>query len=99
MPNSIDNNSRTACEHQPTELSVELGSLIEELASNVHRVWVERRIAEGWSYGAARDDKLKTHPSLVPYDQLSESEKDYDRSTAMATLELIEKLGYRITKH
>jgi hypothetical protein len=55
-------------------------------------------MAEGWTYGPKRDDATKTHPSLVPYEQLSESEKDYDRATAMETVKTILALGYRIEK-
>ena len=54
------------------------------------------RLAEGWSWGPARDDLAKTHPGLVPYAQLPDAEKDYDRATAMETLKAIMALGYRI---
>ena len=40
----------------------------------------------------------KTHPDLVPYAELAESEKDYDRKTAVETLRAILKLGYRIER-
>lgn len=80
------------------QLPAELTPLIETMARNVHEVWAEGRIAEGWTYGPERDDTLKTHPCLVPYDDLPESEREYDRSTALSTLRLITRLGYRITK-
>lgn len=47
-------------------------------------------------YGPARNDELKQHPGLVPYDELSESEKEYDRVTAMEALKAIYALGYKI---
>jgi hypothetical protein len=34
----------------------------------------------------------------VPYEELSESEKIFDRNTAMGTLKAVLALGYRITK-
>jgi ryanodine receptor 2 len=55
-------------------------------------------MAEGWCYGLRRDEEEKTHPSLVPYDELPEPEKEYDRSTAMETLKVLLALGYRIEK-
>ncbi len=55
-------------------------------------------MAEGWRYGPRRDDAKKCHPSLVPYKDLSESEKDYDRNTALETLKVILALGYKISK-
>ena len=80
------------------ELSTELVQLTELLAANVHEVWATERIAEGWQYGQPHDYELKHHPYLIPYDRLPESEKDYDRKTAMETLKLIHKLGFKVTK-
>jgi hypothetical protein len=70
----------------------------EKIAENVHDVWAEGRVKEGWTYGETRNDELKQHPCLVPYGDLSDSEKEYDRNTAMETLKLIMKLGYKIEK-
>lgn len=74
----------------------ELVVLAEKLAKNVHETWAKNRMEQGWTYGEERDDELKLHPSLVPYDELSEEEKDYDRITSQGTLRLIMKLGFRI---
>lgn len=71
--------------------------LTERLAEHIHDVWAQRRMAEGWTYGPRRDDEAKTHPGLVPYDELSESEKEYDRQTALEAIRAILALGYRIT--
>ena len=80
------------------ELPKELDGLIEEMARNVHDVWAQGRIAEGWTYGEQRADKLKTHPCLVPYETLPDAEREYDRQTAVQTLKLILKLGFKIHK-
>ena len=80
------------------ELSRDLLDLTEQIAENVHEVWSAGRIAEGWTYGEKRDDKLKQTPCLVPYSMLPESEKEYDRQTALNTLKLVIALGYRIEK-
>ena len=80
------------------ELSQELIHLSEAMAHNVHEVWSVGRIADGWTYGLTRDDKAKTHPSLVPYEELSEKEKDYDRRTSQETLKFILKNGFEIKK-
>ena len=79
-------------------LSEELMELVEQMAKNVHEVWAENRISEGWSYGSERSDTLKQHPCLIPYDELPECEKAYDRDTALGTLKLICKLGFKITR-
>lgn len=77
-------------------LPAELMVLGEMIAKNVHEMWAESRIKEGWTYGPQRDDKKKTHPCLIPYEELPESEKAYDRNSCMETLKLIIKLGFRI---
>ena len=79
-------------------LSTELNDLVEAMAKNVHEVWAESRISQGWTYGPERNDALKHHPCLVPYEELPELEKAYDRDTAVGTLKLICKLGFKITK-
>lgn len=74
-----------------------LDGLVEALAENVHEVWAKSRMEQGWTYGPERNDAMKQHPCLVPYGDLPEEEKDYDRGTAISTLKLITKLGYRIS--
>lgn len=77
-------------------LPEELLLLVDQLSKNVHEVWAKNRMEQGWTYGDQRDDKKKTHPCLIPYEQLPEVEKAYDRDTAMETLKLIVSLGFRI---
>ena len=89
-PNPIDTNG--------IELPEELVGLTERIAENVHENWAAGRVAEGWTFGEVRNDALKTTPCLVPYSMLPESEKEYDRNTAIQTLKLIVTLGYRIVK-
>ena len=79
-------------------LPEELLALTEKIAENVHDVWAVGRISEGWVYGPEKDNEKKTPPALVPYGELPESEKDYDRNTALETLKLIVKLGYCISR-
>lgn len=80
------------------KLSEELELLVEKMSKNVHEVWAETRIKQGWTYGEQRNDELKTHPCLVPYEDLSEEEKEYDRNTSIGTLKLIMKLGFKISQ-
>jgi RyR domain len=79
-------------------LSPEIQALTERLAENAHDHWARQRLADGWSYGLVRDDINKHHPCLIPYQDLPEVEKVYDRQTAMGTLKAIVALGYRIEK-
>lgn len=79
-------------------LPEDLVALLERLAENTHDIWAKQRMAEGWKYGPARDDRKKEHPDLVPYSILPEGEKEYDRRTAMEALKVIYALGYEIVR-
>ena len=79
-------------------LPQDLLELTEKIAENVHENWSVGRIADGWTYGQTRDDDKKTTPCLVPSSELSDSEKEFDRVTALQTLKLIVALGYKISK-
>ena len=80
------------------DLSEELQRLVEQLAKNVHDIWAVGRLNEGWTYGPERNDTLKHHPCLVDYGDHPDSEKEYDRNTAMETLKMILKLGWKVEK-
>jgi RyR domain. len=67
-------------------LSEALSVLLEDLAKNVHENWAAGRLRDGWSLGHVRNDEMKEHPSLIPYEELPESEKEYDIATVLATL-------------
>jgi hypothetical protein len=78
------------------KLNASLLALTEKLAESIHDVWAAGRIREGWTHGPSRNDVRKTNPTLVPYNELPESEKEYDRKTATETLKAILALGYKI---
>ena len=75
-------------------LPAELRELTEQLAENAHDLWAAQRFNDGWTYGAQRDDTAKKHPCLVPYAELPEQEKEYDRQTVTGTLKAILALGF-----
>ncbi len=88
VPRPIDTGS--------VELPPALVALSEKLAENVHEVWASQRIADGWVHGNERDDARKTHPGLVSYARLSETEKAYDRKISEESIKTIVALGFRI---
>lgn len=88
-PNPLDTSDITLDE--PTQ------RLIEKTAKNIHEVWAAKRISEGWVWGAERNDEAKTHPCLVPYEDLPDSEREYDRTTVRETLKTVFAQGYRLT--
>lgn len=80
------------------ELPADLAELREAIAENAHEIWAKNRKDQGWKYGPERNDKKKETPDMIPYCNLPESEKLYDREMAMQTLKLVKKLGYEIVK-
>ena len=80
------------------ELDDDLMELTEAIAENAHEVWAYKRRNEGWHYGPKRDDILLQHPDMVPYCELTEGEKYYDRDMAMNTIRLVKKLGFNISR-
>ena len=80
------------------KLPEDLLELSEKIAENVHENWAKGRISDGWVLGECRNDEKKITPCLVPYCQLPDREKDFDRITATETLKLIVALGYEIKK-
>lgn len=90
IPRPVDVSGKT--------LPKELEDLVEAMAKNVHEIWAKTRMEQGWTYGKERNDLLKQHPCLIPYEELSEEERIYDRNTAIGTLNLILDLGFKISK-
>ena len=88
QPNPIDTTQ--------VELPAELNSLVEQLAESCHDQWARGRMAEGWRWGPERNDDDKEHPDLVPYRDLADSEKQYDRTTVVETLQAVVAMGHEV---
>lgn len=80
------------------QLDDDLTELQEAIAENAHEIWAKARTDQGWTYGPERNDQKKETPDMVPYCNLPESEKLYDREMAMQTLKLVKKLGFEIVR-
>lgn len=78
------------------KLTPEILELTEQLARNAHEIWAKQRLADGWSFGPERNDSRKEHPCLVAYEELPDSEKEYDRKTALETIKMLLAMGYTI---
>ena len=79
-------------------LDDELLKLVELLAENAHDIWASQRISDGWIFGPERCDESRHHPCLVPYSQLPEIEKAYDRNAVLGTIRAVLALGFVITR-
>ena len=76
----------------------DLTELQAAIAETAHEIWAQNRTSQGWTYGPERNDPQKQTPDMVPYCNLPESEKLYDREMAMQTLKLVKKLGFEIKR-
>ena len=81
------------------KLPEDLESLVEEVAKNVHEVWAQSRMEQGWTYGEERSDALKQHPCLIPYEELPEEELNLEEEGIGVRIEdnvLVTEDGYEI---
>ena len=67
---------------------------IETMARVEHIRWCWDKILNGWFYGKTRDDRKKFHPSIIPYEDLSESEKEKDRELVRMIPALLQDIDY-----
>lgn len=69
---------------------------LEELSEAEHEGWMDEKRRGGWSYGLTRDEAARRHPSIAPYAELSEEEKDKDRESVLEYPELLRACGFDI---
>lgn len=69
---------------------------IETMARVEHIRWCWNKILNGWIYGKVKDDRKKTHPSIIPYEDLSESEKEKDREFVRLIPALLHDIDFEV---
>eukprot|EP00475_Leptophrys_vorax_P040894 TRINITY_DN7664_c0_g1_i3.p1 TRINITY_DN7664_c0_g1~~TRINITY_DN7664_c0_g1_i3.p1 ORF type:complete len:334 (-),score=84.05 TRINITY_DN7664_c0_g1_i3:34-1035(-) len=69
---------------------------IEQISAQIHNSWMLKRLDEGWSFGKVLDEKKKTHPALIRYEELDSSEQARNVQLVSITLETIYALGFEI---
>lgn len=80
------------------EISDDLKEITEILAEHAHDTWAMERQSEGWTYGRERNDRKLETPDMVPYSELPETEKQYDRIMASNIIKLLLANGYKIIR-
>jgi hypothetical protein len=87
--------NRAQADHIPikqrTLVISDSAATIEALAVAEHRRWMAEKIVANWRHAAVRDDARRLHPSIRPYNELSDAEKQKDRNTVAAVVVLPEK--------
>jgi RyR domain/TrkA-N domain len=109
LPENLRHANRAAADHAPILFAaaglrlVSAGSGIEPVALSSadleffarveHRRWIADRIDRGWRYNKIRDDQLMLHPALVPYEALSDQDREKDRNAVRALLSILDEQG------
>lgn len=88
--NSFQNWNMDKFEFQPVE--------IEQMANLEHLLWCQHKKSEGWKYGVAKDDHMKTHPALVSWEMLPEKEREKNRRIISEMPNLLSQIGFQIEK-
>ncbi len=82
---------------RPSEIAISDAD-IEQLAIREHDRWMAERRRSGWTYAATRDNARKHHPLLVPWENLSDEEKEKDRDPIRNLPKLVERAGFRVRR-
>ncbi|MBC7248057.1 MAG: NAD-binding protein [Actinobacteria bacterium] len=70
---------------------------VELMARMEHERWMEERLADGWTYHPGKKDlERKTSPHLVPWEELPEDVRDYDRETVRAMPAFLKEAGFQV---
>jgi RyR domain/TrkA-N domain len=80
-----------------TAIPVLDAAIVERLSTAEHLRWMQERLDGGWRFGAKTDRAKKIHSSLVPYEQLSEEEKEKDRQAVRRIAPIVSLVGLVIT--
>jgi len=71
---------------------------IEKLAKMEHERWMHEKLDNGWQFAKKTDRATKLHKSLIPWDKLSEDEKEKDRVLVKGIPKILAKAGYTMIK-
>ena len=69
---------------------------IERLARMEHDRWMAAKRQAGWRHGPAKDDAVKSHPCIVPFDDLPVDEQDKDRNAVRQIPAMLARVGFRV---
>ncbi len=79
---------------RPTTSLVLSDEQLEVLAEMEHQRWVAERLEEGWTYGNPRDPERRVSPYLVPWQELNEEVKGWDRNAVRKIPDLLMMAGF-----
>ncbi len=73
-------------------------TLVERLIEPEHRIWLSRRLTEGWEFAKGIQRHLRRHSDIQAFRKLDDSQRNLNRSIISQTLNAFEKSGYRLVR-
>jgi len=71
----------------------------EALSEAEHNRWNAYMYYKGWKFGKDKNEQRKTHPDMIPYNQLDDAIKQYDRNAILNIPDLLRQAGFKIVAH
>ncbi|XP_071656899.1 ryanodine receptor 1 isoform X4 [Patagioenas fasciata] len=97
-PRALPHTALTPCPVDTVQIVLppHLERIREKLAENIHELWAQTRIEQGWTYGPVRDDNRRLHPCLLSFHELPEPERGYNLQMSGETLKTLLALGCHV---
>lgn len=93
---------KVGCGVRPTQGEIAFSDFtdaeVETMAEMEHGRWIVERLREGWRYGSKRDPDRKISPYLVPWKDLAEEVKEWDRKAVRGFPEVLKAAGLEVYK-
>lgn len=89
---------QSSMERKAESVSMVLDEIAENVAKMLHTEWVNEKVSYHWNYGTRYNPASKTHPLLLPWEQLPRKAKDSEISRARKTLEILDSINLKITR-
>jgi ppGpp synthetase/RelA/SpoT-type nucleotidyltranferase len=69
---------------------------VERMAELEHGRWIVERLKSGWTYGPERDSQKRTSPYLIPWNDLPDEIRDFDRIAVGEIPECLKEAGLEV---
>ena len=71
-------------------------ALCDAMAKQKHEDWMRERTGAGWRYGTCFNSEEKTHPLILPWDQLPDRYREPDMEWPQKLITLLNDQGYAV---
>lgn len=82
--------------HKKVEQQAIADAISETMAKRLHSDWVNEKVSDGWNYGTRYSKSNKTHPGLIPWEQLSDKQRTDETKRIKKMFEILESINLRL---